>query len=191
MGIIRKWLEKGIVAKRVKEIALKELVDICSPAAWSEVLKTEVFEAKFLEDLKNMREDALIFSPYLNEEAVNNFIIDIKTHKIDPKKISIVTRPLEESDEKAVRAIKALVKENFNVYSRPKMHYKLAIIDDIIYIGSLNILQCYKRYLTKPEEEKWCLDYMIRLRSSGLVQEILGRIAPPSPNEKIELQHED
>ena len=137
-----------------------------------------------------MQEGAFIFSPYLNEVAIDNFIIDVKTHKVDAKKISIVTRPIKESDKMAVRAIRALVRENFNVYARPKMHYKLAIIDDVVYIGSLNILQCYKRYLTEPEEERWCLDYMIRIKSGGLVEEILGRIAPPTPNEKIEAQEE-
>jgi len=104
------------------------------------------FYTAFFADILNAKKKIIIFSPFISERQIDNFIHIFKLLKRRGVEMIIFTRPAVNQSEISQEGIENLIKniqdEGILVNTkRYNMHEKVSIIDDtIVWMGSLNIL---------------------------------------------------
>lgn len=102
------------------------------------------FFHKFEKDLKKATHRVVIESPFITRKRVKSLFPELTRLRRRGVGIVINTKPLHEHDEsmaeQALWAIAALQDIGVRVLMTSGHHRKIAIIDDIVYEGSLNIL---------------------------------------------------
>lgn len=104
------------------------------------------FYSAFFADILNAKKEIVIFSPFISEKQIDNFIHIFKLLKIKGIKIIIFTRPAVNQGgmprEDVENLIESIQKEDILVNTkRYNMHEKVSIIDNtVVWMGSLNIL---------------------------------------------------
>lgn len=127
----------------------------------------------FRNDLRDAREEVLIYSPFINDVEVKQFLkmAELKDALNRGVNIKIVTRP--PSDERGRNILKEASKTGVEVYLREGFHEKVIVVDGrIAYVGSANILAW-------PSSS----DLMQRVENSEVVKDILVKIALPKEEE--------
>jgi len=133
----------------------------------TEVLDPPAFISRLREDISKAKAYVLVVSPFLRKNAVNRFINDIKG-RIGEIEVIVLTKPAKEirDHEECIRILK---EHGIKVVEKEKLHFKAAVIDDdILYIGSINLLSIVlDKYI--PE------DYMLRFISEALTAEVIDK----------------
>lgn len=104
---------------------------------------TDGFYRQFAKDLAQAREGVMIVSPFTAEPAINRWIQSFRDLIAKNVKIAVFTKPPEEKlDSADALQMHDLLEEVVGpLQIVPKMHEKLAVIDnEIAWVGSLNIL---------------------------------------------------
>lgn len=108
-----------------------------------EIWKEDVFYEQFLKDLRQAEKKVVIFSPFLSQKRLTNFV-DIFRFLIDKGvALYVITRPAtqKKKDKELVDLQKYLEEVGVKLIYREKFHEKVAFIDDkVCWLGSLNIL---------------------------------------------------
>ncbi|HMQ96361.1 MAG TPA: hypothetical protein PKD19_04035 [Candidatus Saccharibacteria bacterium] len=133
----------------------------------SKLYDQDSFYAAFERDLGRVRRRAIIESPFLTMRRVNALAPQL--HKLSRKGITVIvnTKPLDEHDailrEQAEQAIATLQDMGVRVLMTVGHHRKIAVLDDVLWEGSLNILS----------QNDSC-ELMRRMRSPELSDQMLG-----------------
>ncbi len=102
------------------------------------------FYTAFTHDLSRARTRVIIESPFLTLRRVNILLPILRKLRSKNVRIIVNTKPFDEHDtvlrEQAVRAVDVLQSMGVDVLMTVGHHRKLAIIDDALWEGSLNIL---------------------------------------------------
>jgi len=166
---LKRRLEGGPILKRLREEFFK---------AATQLLDADEFLVALRKDLENMKDYALVVSPFLNKFAVEKFcnLREVGEALKRGKRIVVVTRPSDPKEVEDPRehreCIEALKRIGVKVVEMSRFHFKAVIIDDsIIYVGSINPLYIVTlRYVPA--------DYMMRFVSEALVDEVLEKFMP-------------
>lgn len=146
-------------------VAIEKVID-----KFIKVLDPYDFYSVVRDDLKNAKEEVLIFSPFVKSYLKDSkMLLDIFKELGDRGvKVKIVVKPDIDS-----RDLYALKNAGAEVYARDT-HVKAVIIDNhkVVYVGSLNILSSYGKE-----------DVMIRI--SGLTGKIIPKILSKKLFEEI------
>jgi len=102
------------------------------------------FYESFRKDLSKAYELVVIESPFITTRRVENLMPIIRRLRKRDVRVIINTRPPEEHDEayafQAENAISSMQSIGVKVLYTIRHHRKVAIVDDILWEGSLNIL---------------------------------------------------
>ncbi len=132
----------------------------------SKLFNNETFYEAFMRDLSQATQRVYIESPFITTRRIKQFMPMLERLSRANTQITINTRhPNEHEDkyvEQAIDAVRALQKLGITVLYTGRLHRKIAIIDDALWEGSLNILS----YNDSCE-------VMRRIASSELVDEML------------------
>jgi hypothetical protein len=141
---------------------------------------TEVtFYDAFKHDIQNARESIVIASPFMAEIRLGKVLPLIVEQKNKGIKISIFTKPLDES-KKWINPVNQAIIEGIEPVYKPKMHEKVVLIDEkILYHGSLNILS------QRDSEES-----MLRVTNSRVVKDVYESLKL-SGQERLQIKIDD
>ncbi len=130
-------------------------------------LDDRIFYHYFLQDLKEAKEQVIIFSPFLGWTRTNELLPVLKDQINRGLQIDAIYSAKRTSDSDKARKdyadlVRLLQNAQVTVHYRTEMHEKFVLIDkDIIYIGSLNVLS-----------HAGTTDYMYRMRSSSVAEKL-------------------
>ena len=114
------------------------------PNSTSTLYDQDTFYKAFQRDLGRARNLVVIESPFITQRRVTALLPTIKKLKSRGIRVVVNTKPIDEHDDtmadQAELAIYALQEMDITVLMTVGHHRKIAIIDDILYEGSLNIL---------------------------------------------------
>lgn len=132
----------------------------------SRLFDNETFYKTFTNDLRYVRQRVYIESPFITTKRIQGLLPLFETLRQRGIQITINTRCPDEHEgdyiEQASSAIYAMQKLDIKVLYTTKHHRKLAIVDDTLWEGSLNILS----------QSDSC-EIMRRTTSSVLAEEML------------------
>ena len=115
---------------------------MCSPT--SILYNQDTFYKAFQRDLGRARNLVVIEIPFITQRRVTTLLPTIKKLKSRGVRVVVNTKPIDEHDDimadQAEMAIYSLQEMDITVLMTVGHHRKVAIIDDILYEGSLNIL---------------------------------------------------
>ena len=165
-------MEQGIVLSRLKDRVFELTTKVLDPT---------MFDAELVKDIGEARFEVIIYCPFTKKKRVNWFINrrELKDAISRGVEVKLVTRKPEHvrNPEEHKENISDLQRAGVLIYARNWIHYKGVIIDrKVVYVGSMNVLY-------EPGHEE---DYMVRLVSEVLADEILETIGEPKDEELIE-----
>jgi len=124
------------------------------------------FYKAFTCDLKHAKSYVLIESPFITIRRLDTLLPTLQKLCVKGVKVIVNTKPLEEHDtllyRQALQAISSLQEIGVTVLMTVGHHRKIAVIDDILWEGSLNILS----------QNDSC-EVMRRIESPGLAEQML------------------
>jgi phosphatidylserine/phosphatidylglycerophosphate/cardiolipin synthase-like enzyme len=110
----------------------------------SKLYNQDTFYKAFHRDLWHARNLVVIESPFITQRRITALLPAVKKLKNRGVRVVVNTKPIDEHDEivatQAELAIHALQEIGVTILMTVGHHRKIAIIDDILYEGSLNIL---------------------------------------------------
>lgn len=125
-----------------------------------------MFYKAFANDLRAAREQVIIESPFITVSRLNTLMPILNQLKARGVRVIINTKPLHEHNDQlyvqAVQAVGILQDADIKVLMTIGHHRKTAIIDDILWEGSLNILS----------QNDSC-EFMRRIKSAELATQML------------------
>lgn len=102
------------------------------------------FYKAFASDLRAARRQVIIESPFITVSRLNTLMPVLKQLQARGVRVIINTKPLHEHNDllyaQAIKAVSILQDADIKVLMTVGHHRKVAIIDDILWEGSLNIL---------------------------------------------------
>ena len=132
----------------------------------SQLFNNVTFYKTFTSDLRYARKRAYIESPFITKRRISELIPILEGLRRRGIEVTVNTRCPDEHEgeyiDQALEGIKAMQELGVKVLYTVKHHRKLAIIDDVLWEGSLNILS----------QNDSC-EVMRRITSSALVEEML------------------
>jgi phosphatidylserine/phosphatidylglycerophosphate/cardiolipin synthase-like enzyme len=170
-------LRKGPILKKLREQMFR---------ASTKIIDATGLDVSLRSDIEGCKNHIIIFSPFLNLTRVKLFlstpkgIVDALKRGV---RVVVVTRPavkkwVGDPDEHR-ECIKALMEAGIKVMEIEALHFKAVIIDDeIIYLGSINILSLLPIEYYPP-------DYMVRFESEALTDEIIENVIGRKKYEEI------
>lgn len=132
----------------------------------SSIFNQDTFYKAFINDLEKAKQIVIIESPFITKKRMTTILPIFK--KLREKNIHIVinTKPFEEHEliyqEQAIWAIGTMQELGIEILMTVGHHRKIAIIDDVLWEGSLNILS----------QNDSC-ELMRRIRSNECAKEML------------------
>jgi hypothetical protein len=125
------------------------------------------FYDSFVWDLRRARVLVVIESPFITQKRVNALLPVLRKLRQRGVVVIVNTKPIEEHDpvmaDQAILAINELQSVGVKVLMTVGHHRKIAVVDDILWEGSLNILS----------QNDSC-EFMRRIHSLSLTQEMLS-----------------
>jgi len=110
----------------------------------SSLYNRSTFYDKFYKDLRSARHRVVIESPFITQRRSISLLVVFAKLKKRGVEVIVNTKPIEEHDpqhqDQVIKAIEMMQSMGVTVLMTIGHHRKLAIIDDILYEGSLNIL---------------------------------------------------
>jgi hypothetical protein len=110
----------------------------------SRLYDQNTFYNAFLKDLRRAKTRVIIESPFMTEKRMQVLLPIIKKLRAKNIRIIVNTKPFDEHEpiyrEQAIWAVGIMQDMGIDVLLTSGHHRKLAIIDDILWEGSLNIL---------------------------------------------------
>lgn len=132
----------------------------------SRLFSNETFYSSFTSDLRHARRRIYIESPFITKKRIDELLPILKGLRRRGIPVTVNTRCPDEHDGEYVGqasdGIRAMQELGVRVLYTVKHHRKLAVIDDVLWEGSLNILS----------QNNSC-EIMRRIASSVLVEEML------------------
>jgi len=132
----------------------------------SSLFNQDTFYKAFVKDLEYAKQIVIIESPFITKKRINILLPIFKKLRAKDIRIVINTKPFDEYDpiyrEQAVWAVGVMQELGIEVLMTVGHHRKIAVIDDVLWEGSLNILS----------QNDSC-ELMRRMKSKELVGEIL------------------
>lgn len=132
----------------------------------SSLFNQDTFYKAFMKDISNACELVIIESPFITKKRMLQLLPVLRKARKRNVRVIINTKPLEEHNlllqEQVLRAISEMQSIGIEVFMTVGHHRKLAVIDDILWEGSLNILS----------QNDSC-EVMRRIRDKSLVKETL------------------
>jgi phosphatidylserine/phosphatidylglycerophosphate/cardiolipin synthase-like enzyme len=103
------------------------------------------FYPVFSNDINHAKREILIVSPFVTRRRTQQIIHDLTSALIKNVKVTVVTRPAEDFQNKDLTAwqdaIKHLETSGIHLFFKPNIHQKFAIIDQkTVWYGSINLL---------------------------------------------------
>ena len=110
----------------------------------SSLFNQDTFYKAFVKDLNNARNTVIIESPFITEKRMIQLMPVLRKLRLRDMRIIVNTKPLDEHNpllyEQALWAIGEMQSIGIEVFMTIGHHRKIAIIDDVLWEGSLNIL---------------------------------------------------
>ena len=132
----------------------------------SSLFNQDTFYRSFTKDLINAKRIVIVESPFITKKRMTAILPIFKRLREKDVHIVINTKPFDEHDpiyrEQAVWAVGMMQELGIEVLMTVGHHRKIAIIDDVLWEGSLNILS----------QNDSC-ELMRRIKSKELVGEML------------------
>ena len=132
----------------------------------SSLYDQSTFYKAFVKDLQNVRTMVIIESPFITEKRMRVLLPILIKLRAKNIKITVNTKPFSEHEqmyqEQAIWAVRMMQDIGIDVLFTSGHHRKLAIIDDILWEGSLNIFS----------QNDSC-EIMRRMQSKEFVKEML------------------
>jgi len=132
----------------------------------SSLFNQDTFYRSFTKDLINAKRIVIVESPFITKKRMTAILPIFKRLREKDVHIVINTKPFDEHDpiyrEQAVWAVGVMQELDIEVLMTVGHHRKIAIIDDVLWEGSLNILS----------QNDSC-ELMRRIKSKELVGEML------------------
>ena len=128
------------------------------------------FYPVFSNDINHAKREILIVSPFVTRRRTQQIIRDLTPALIKNVKVTVVTRPAEDFQNKDLTAwqdaIKHLETSGIHLIFKPNIHQKFAIIDQkTVWYGSINLLS----YGSAEET-------MMRIESNKIAFELMGSL---------------
>jgi hypothetical protein len=132
----------------------------------SSLFNQDTFYKAFIKDLENANNIVIIESPFITKKRMTQLLPVLSKLRMRDVRIVVNTKPLDEHNpllyEQALWAIGEMQSIGIEVFMTVGHHRKLAIVDDVLWEGSLNILS----------QNDSC-ELMRRISSEQLVKETL------------------
>ena len=132
----------------------------------SSLYDQSTFYERFYKDLRGAKRRVVIESPFITKRRSTPLLTTVSKLKRRGVEVVINTKPIEEHDlqyqDQVVAVVEMMQDLGVRVLFTNGHHRKIAIIDDILYEGSLNILS----------QNDSC-ELMRRIDDSSMVQEML------------------
>lgn len=132
----------------------------------SSLFNQDTFYKAFVKDLNNARNIVIIESPFITKKRMAQLMPALRKLRLRDVRIVINTKPLDEHNpllyEQALWAIGEMQSISIEVFMTIGHHRKIAVVDDVLWEGSLNILS----------QNDSC-ELMRRISSEQLVKETL------------------
>lgn len=132
----------------------------------SRLYDQQSFYGAFEHDLRKANDLVVIESPFITMKRLNTLLPILRRLRTRGIQIVINTKPFDEHDpqlkEQSIQAVSELQNIGVKVMMTTGHHRKLAIIDDVLYEGSLNILS----------QNESC-EFMRRIKSPSVVAEMM------------------
>ena len=110
----------------------------------SRLYDQNTFYDAFLKDLRKAKSLVIIESPFITKKRMQQLLPTLRKLRDEGIRIIVNTKPFNEHDviyrEQAIWAVGVMQDIGIDVLMTSGHHRKLAIIDDILWEGSLNIL---------------------------------------------------
>ncbi len=110
----------------------------------SSLFNQDTFYKAFIKDLNNSRDTVIIESPFITKKRMVQLMPVLRKLRLRDVRIVVNTKPLDEHNpllyEQALWAISEMQVIGIDVFMTVGHHRKIAIIDDVLWEGSLNIL---------------------------------------------------
>lgn len=134
------------------------------------IFNKESFLPVYINDITNARKNILIVSPFVSKRRVEQTLLHLTAAINNNIKITIMTRPAEDYNEKSkfilLRILEELKNKGIDLLLKSNIHQKFAVIDErIVWYGSINLLS-----FGNAEES------IMRLESSNIAIELLNSI---------------
>ncbi len=135
----------------------------------SSLFNQDTFYKAFVKDLNNARNFVIIESPFITKKRMNQLLPILSKLRVRDVRIVVNTKPLDEHNPllygQALWAIGEMQSIGIEVFMTVGHHRKIAIVDDVLWEGSLNILS----------QNDSC-EIMRRIVSTRFVAEMMGYI---------------
>ena len=132
----------------------------------SSLFNQDTFYKAFVKDLNNARNTVIIESPFITEKRMIQLMPVLRKLRLRDVCIVVNTKPLDEHNpllyEQVLWAIGEMQIIGIEVFMTVGHHRKIAVVDDVLWEGSLNILS----------QNDSC-ELMRRISSEQLVKETL------------------
>ena len=117
----------------------------------SSLFNQDIFYKAFTKDLENAKRIVIIESPFITKKRINILLPIFKKLRTKGIRIVINTKPFDEHDpiyrEQAVWAVGVMQELGIEVLMTVGHHRKIAVIDDVLWEGSLNIFGWLRTYI--------------------------------------------
>jgi superfamily II DNA or RNA helicase len=128
------------------------------------------FYPVFSNDISQAKREILIVSPFVTKRRTQNIIRELEPALAKKVKVTVVTRPAEDFQNKDSTAwndaIKHIETSGIHLVFKPNIHQKFAIIDQkTVWYGSINLLS----YGSAEES-------MMRIESNKIAYELMGSV---------------
>ncbi len=132
----------------------------------SSLFNQDTFYKAFIKDLNNARKTVIIESPFITKKRMTQLMPVLRKLRLRDVCIVVNTKPLDEHNpllyEQVLWAIGEMQIIGIEVFMTVGHHRKIAVVDDVLWEGSLNILS----------QNDSC-ELMRRISSEQLVKETL------------------
>lgn len=132
----------------------------------SSLFNQDTFYKVFIKDLNNSRDTVIIESPFITKKRMVQLMPVLRKLRLRDVRIVVNTKPMDEHNpllyEQVLWAIGEMQSIGIGVFMTVGHHRKIAILDDVLWEGSLNILS----------QNDSC-ELMRRIQSNELVNKVL------------------
>ncbi len=110
----------------------------------SSLFNQDTFYKAFIKDLENANNIVIIESPFITKKRMTQLLPVLRKLRLRDVRIVVNAKPLDEHNpilyEQVLWAIREMQRVGVDVFMTVGHHRKIAIIDDVLWEGSLNIL---------------------------------------------------
>lgn len=110
----------------------------------SSLFNQDSFYKAFIKDLCNARSIVIIESPFITKKRMVQLMPALRKLRLRDVRIAVNTKPLDEHNpllyEQALWVIGEMQSIGIEVFMTVGHHRKIAVLDDVLWEGSLNIL---------------------------------------------------